>query len=152
MPLKPSTACSLGILCLCPCGIVAAAYVSLLGMSRTKRTSILLNLLGIGGLSALLVLALRWPVPAVFLGCLNIWLFGLMWKDKTTSVKHPNNGKLRTPESTLLTLAALGGSPALIASMFILRHKNAKQQFYASLIVIVVLQLITLYGYGGKLF
>lgn len=50
----------------------------------------------------------------------------------------------RIPERTLLTLAALGGSPAALLARQTLRHKTRKQPFGAWLMLIVFLQVVAL--------
>lgn len=47
----------------------------------------------------------------------------------------------RVPESTLLTLALIGGSPAAIAAQQILRHKTRKEPFRTQLFLIIVGQI-----------
>ncbi len=45
-------------------------------------------------------------------------------------------------ERTLLTLAALGGSPAMIAGQYLIRHKTWKEPFRSFLRAIAVVQAI----------
>ena len=47
----------------------------------------------------------------------------------------------RTPESTLLWLAALGGTPGAFAARHVFRHKTRKQPFSTVLMVIAALQV-----------
>ena len=47
----------------------------------------------------------------------------------------------RVPESVLLTLALLGGSPAALVAMVILRHKTRKVSFLVKFAVVVVAQV-----------
>jgi uncharacterized membrane protein YsdA (DUF1294 family) len=59
--------------------------------------------------------------------------------------KHcARNGMWRVPESTLLMLAATGGSPAMIAGQYALRHKTWKEPFRTNLRTIAVVQAIGL--------
>jgi uncharacterized membrane protein YsdA (DUF1294 family) len=55
------------------------------------------------------------------------------------------NGR-RTPERSLLILAAAGGAPAALLAQQTLRHKTRKQPFGTRLIVIAGLQVATLVG------
>ncbi|MBU2135961.1 MAG: DUF1294 domain-containing protein, partial [Alphaproteobacteria bacterium] len=48
------------------------------------------------------------------------------------------------PERTLLTMAAIGGSPGALAAQQILRHKTRKQPFGARLASIVGVQAVGL--------
>jgi len=46
------------------------------------------------------------------------------------------NGEWRTPESTLLMLAFIGGSPGAILGQQIFRHKTKKEPFRSRLLAI----------------
>jgi uncharacterized membrane protein YsdA (DUF1294 family) len=59
------------------------------------------------------------------------------WDDKRRAVAALR----RTPESTLLWLAALGGTPGAFAARHVFRHKTRKQPFSTVLMVIAALQV-----------
>ncbi|RYG60642.1 MAG: DUF1294 domain-containing protein [Alphaproteobacteria bacterium] len=68
---------------------------------------------------------------------LNLTLIGLMGKDKFAAQK----GWARTPEFTLLFLAFLGATPALLLSRFLFNHKTTKQSFQYALFGVMAVQL-----------
>jgi uncharacterized membrane protein YsdA (DUF1294 family) len=75
---------------------------------------------------------------AVYLGVLNLATFAIFGFDKAAAVaKRP-----RVPERALLTLAALGGSPAALLARPAFRHKTRKQPFSAWLTLIVFVQVV----------
>lgn len=57
--------------------------------------------------------------------------------------KHAaRKGKWRIKERTLLIIAGLGGSVAMLAAMLTARHKTRKAKFMVGIPAIVLLQLI----------
>lgn len=74
---------------------------------------------------------------AVALAALNLATFLSFGWDKLAAVE----GRSRVPERTLLTLAALGGSPGALLARPVFRHKTRKQPFSAWLVLIVFLQV-----------
>ncbi|HEU0133216.1 MAG TPA: DUF1294 domain-containing protein [Allosphingosinicella sp.] len=56
-------------------------------------------------------------------------------------------GAWRVPESTLLGLAALGGSPAALLACRLFRHKTRKQPFATLLLLIAAIQAGALIGF-----
>ena len=48
--------------------------------------------------------------------------------------------KRRVPERTLLLLAAFGGSPAMLTTMLLVRHKTRHLKFMLGIPVIMILQ------------
>lgn len=61
-------------------------------------------------------------------------------KDKIRAVR----GGQRTPEKTLMTLSALGGSVAMLLTMLIIRHKTRHKKFMIGIPVIIILQTIAM--------
>lgn len=55
------------------------------------------------------------------------------------AAKH--NPRHRTRESTLLLLSALGGSVAMLVTMYIIRHKTKHVKFMLGIPVIIILQV-----------
>ena len=58
--------------------------------------------------------------------------------DKWAAKKRP---KERTRESTLLLLSALGGSVAMLLTMYSIRHKTKHMKFMIGIPLIIVLQV-----------
>jgi uncharacterized membrane protein YsdA (DUF1294 family) len=58
-------------------------------------------------------------------------------------------GRRRTPERTLLTLAAIGGTPGAIAGQRLLRHKTRKEPFRTRLLWIAAAQLVLIVVLAG---
>ena len=69
---------------------------------------------------------LPYAVPAVYL-CASLPAFMMYYKDKRAAGAH----QTRTPESTLHTLALLGGWPGALLAQGLLRHKTRKMPFQA---------------------
>ena len=62
----------------------------------------------------------------------------IMLADKEKAKKN----RWRIPESTLLTVAALGGSIGCYAGMRLFHHKTRKPKFYIGIPVIFAVQLL----------
>ena len=58
--------------------------------------------------------------------------------------KKAEKGRWRIKESTLLTLALLGGSIGEMLGMYVFRHKTKKPRFFIGVPVMLVLQIILL--------
>lgn len=67
----------------------------------------------------------------------NLFVFLVYWWDKEAA----RNGGWRIRESTLLSLALIGGSLGAIWAQRLLRHKTRKEPFRSILISIVILQI-----------
>jgi uncharacterized membrane protein YsdA (DUF1294 family) len=77
---------------------------------------------------------------AAYLAVINLAAFSAFAWDKHCARK----GMWRVPESTLLMLAALGGSAAMIAGQYGLRHKTWKEPFRTYLRAITLVQVSVL--------
>lgn len=66
----------------------------------------------------------------------NLFVFLVYWWDKEAA----KNGEWRIRESTLLSLALVGGSLGAISAQRLLRHKTRKEPFRSILLSIVILQ------------
>lgn len=75
-------------------------------------------------------LAMAWVAAASALGLL------LMAYDKRQAVQ----GRRRVAERTLLTVALIGGTPGVLAGMWLMRHKTRKPLFRLGLPVLLALQ------------
>ena len=73
---------------------------------------------------------------------INLWTMMRFWQDKRRAVA----GKRRIPESSLLGLALVGGSPGALLARHLFRHKTRKEPFSTQLLVIVALQAGTAIG------
>jgi|TARA_Y100001960_G_scaffold82962_2_gene88618 uncharacterized membrane protein YsdA (DUF1294 family) len=76
------------------------------------------------------------PIGAWILS-VNIVLVTVMAKDKLSAIV--NFG--RTPEGTLLWLAAAGGYPGLFIARFIFNHKTTKPEFVKPMWMLLILQV-----------
>lgn len=101
-----------------------------------------------GGYGALLVLAVvwaaiawQWGVPhwvgGVYVG-LSLWSFAMYAYDK----RQAQTGGWRTPESSLHTVALLGGWPGALLAQQWLRHKSSKVPFRRVFWATVVLNML----------
>lgn len=66
----------------------------------------------------------------------DLFVFLVCWWDRQAA----RNGEWRIRESTLLSLALVGGSMGAISAQRLLRHKTRKEPFRSILLSIVILQ------------
>ena len=72
---------------------------------------------------------------------INLIAAAVTISDKRRAKRHLR----RVPENTLLLLAALGGSPAMLATMLLIRHKTRHLKFMAGIPAILILQAVAVY-------
>jgi uncharacterized membrane protein YsdA (DUF1294 family)/cold shock CspA family protein len=53
----------------------------------------------------------------------------------------------RVPESVLLGLSLIGGSPVAVVAMYVLRHKSSKRSFQIKFAAVVIVQGLALFGW-----
>ena len=83
---------------------------------------------------------LPFALPA--LTVINLWTILRFWQDKQRAIA----GERRIPESDLLSLALLGGSPGALIARRWFRHKTHKEPFSTRLLIIAALQLGAIVG------
>ena len=76
-----------------------------------------------------------------YLLIINALTFAVMLLDKVRAIKKA----WRSPEVTLLTLAALGGSLGGLMGMYLFRHKTRKPKFTVTLPILLILQAAALW-------
>ena len=76
-----------------------------------------------------------------WLAGVNLALLYVMGWDKAAAIR----GGRRVPESTLLALAVIGGSPGGILGMLLFRHKLRKSAFYIGFPAIFLCQAALAY-------
>lgn len=85
----------------------------------------------------------------IYLLLINALGFGLMLLDKWKAKKN----RWRVRESTLLLVAALGGSVGSLLGMYAVRHKTKHLKFTLGIPLILAVQCVLavlLLAYGGK--
>lgn len=77
----------------------------------------------------------------IILGVLNLWTFLAYGLDKRSAKWNAD----RTPESTLLLLAAVGGAVGAWLGVRLFRHKSNKKSFLIPLIVATIFGALAWY-------
>jgi uncharacterized membrane protein YsdA (DUF1294 family) len=72
-----------------------------------------------------------------YLTVINLFTFGAFALDKAAA----ESNRRRTPETTLLSLAFIGGSLGALTAQQVLRHKTRKQPFRGILIAIAAVHV-----------
>lgn len=73
----------------------------------------------------------------IYLAIINIFAAVLTVFDKLSAIHHGR----RVREATLLLVAALGGSPAMLVFMLMIRHKTRKPKFMVGIPLILLAQI-----------
>lgn len=77
----------------------------------------------------------------IVLGVLNLWTFAAFGLDKRRAKKN----QPRTPEATLLLLAAVGGAIGAWFAVRLFRHKSSKKAFLLPLIIATIVGALAWY-------
>ncbi|MBR5381998.1 MAG: DUF1294 domain-containing protein [Oscillospiraceae bacterium] len=80
----------------------------------------------------------------VYIFIISLVSLAVMGADKARSKKK---GKRRVPEAVLFTLAVFGGSPGILAGMYLFRHKTKHPSFFIGIPVIILAQAFLLYRF-----
>ena len=73
----------------------------------------------------------------IYLIIINLVAVIITVHDKIAAKRH----RRRVSELTLLLVSVLGGSPAMLLTMLIIRHKTRKPKFMVGIPVMLILQL-----------
>ena len=79
-----------------------------------------------------------WIAALVYLACISLAAVIVTAADKWKA----QHQRWRIPEATLLLLAALGGSLAMLVTMRAIRHKTRKKKFMVGIPLILVAQIL----------
>lgn len=82
----------------------------------------------------------------IYLLIINIIAFFAMFIDK----KKAEKDRWRIKESTLLTLALIGGSIGAIVGMYTFHHKTKKPRFFIGIPVMIALQIMLIVAISIK--
>jgi len=73
----------------------------------------------------------------IYLAAVNFIAVIITLRDKSAAARQ----RRRTKEQTLLTVAVLGGSPAMLLAMLAIRHKTKHAKFMVGIPAIIALQI-----------
>ena len=86
----------------------------------------------------LLELLNKYPIFIPYIAIISIVAIVITIKDKICAKLD----KSRTPEKKLMLISALGGSLAMLLTMFLIRHKTRHMKFMIGIPVMLTLQII----------
>lgn len=82
-------------------------------------------------------------IAATAFAAINLWTMLRFHEDKARAIA----GERRIPESDLLTLALIGGTPGAFLARHLFRHKTRKQPFSTWLWLIAMIQIGAMIGF-----
>jgi len=82
-------------------------------------------------------------IAALILIAINLLTVLRFWQDKRYAIVRAR----RIPESSLLGLALIGGSPGALLARHLFRHKTRKEPFSTCLLLITVIQIGVIIGF-----
>ena len=82
-----------------------------------------------------------WLILLLYLVIISVIAVVITLYDKAIA----GSGKRRIPENTLLLISALGGSVAMLITMYLIRHKTKHAKFMIGIPVIIVLQMALMF-------
>ena len=85
----------------------------------------------------------------LYIVCLNLVTFVIMFADKRRAIKH----QWRMPEKTILLLSLIGGSLGSLCGMFVFRHKTKHLSFRILLPLFFIFHIVVVFWVvSGDLF
>ena len=83
----------------------------------------------------------NYPIVFPYLIIMSLIAIIVTVKDKISAKMDTS----RTPEKTLLIISALGGSAAMLLTMFLIRHKTRHAKFMIGIPLIIALQAVVIF-------
>ncbi len=89
---------------------------------------------------------IKYAIAVYFFAISAVSIFVTVYDKKVSKIK----GHRRVPERTLLLLLALGGGPAMLITMTLIRHKTKHSKFMIGIPAIIIaeyLAFLAIYNY-----
>ena len=80
----------------------------------------------------------RYPIFVPYILIMSVIAIIVTVKDKVAAIRD----RRRTPEKKLMLISALGGSAAMLLTMYLIRHKTRHMKFMIGIPLILTLQII----------
>ena len=80
----------------------------------------------------------RYPIFVPYILIMSAIAIFVTVKDKVAAIRD----RRRTPEKKLMLISALGGSAAMLLTMYLIRHKTRHLKFMIGIPLILTLQII----------